>query len=117
MAESMVSKSVGLPHDPANIIRHRAFIAQSTRIDHADPAEGAPATLGEAFAIINSATHPTLDVLKLMVLAEAAGKTLYEGLADQVSNAAVQALLRHNGREETEHGMRLQQAADLLQAA
>ncbi len=76
--------------------------------------DGAPATLGEAFAIINSATHPTLDVLKLMVFAEAAGRTLYEGLADQVSNPAVQALLRHNGREELAHAHRVSRAIGKL---
>jgi rubrerythrin len=76
--------------------------------------EGAPATLGEAFAIINAATHPTLDVLRMMVLAEAAGKTLYEGLADQVPNAAVQALLRHNGREELAHAHRVSRAIGKL---
>ena len=76
--------------------------------------DGAPATLGEAFAIINSATHPTLEVLKLMVFAEAAGKTLYEGLAEQVSDPAVQALLRHNGREELAHAHRVSRAIGKL---
>lgn len=76
--------------------------------------DGAPATLGEAFAIINAATHPTLDVLQLMVLAEAAGKTLYEGMADQVALPAVQALLRHNGREELAHAHRVSRAIGKL---
>jgi len=76
--------------------------------------EGAPVSLGEAFAIINAATHPTLDVLRLMVFAEAAGKTLYEGLADQVDVPAVQALLRHNGREELAHAHRVSRAIGKL---
>lgn len=76
--------------------------------------EGAPASLGDAFAIINATTHPTLDVLKLMVFAEAAGKTLYEGMADQVDVPAVQALLRHNGREELAHAHRVSRAIGKL---
>ena len=76
--------------------------------------DGAPATLGEAFAIINSATHPTLDVLRLMVLAEAAGKTLYEDLAAQVPDDAVKALLCHNGREELAHAHRVSRAIGKL---
>jgi hypothetical protein len=76
--------------------------------------DGAPATLGAAFALINKATHPTLDVLKVMVLVEAAGKTLYEDIAEQVSNVAVQALLRHNGREELAHAHRVSRAIGVL---
>ena len=76
--------------------------------------EGAPVSLGDAFAIINAATHPTLDVLKLMVFAEAAGKTLYDGLADQIDVPAVQALLRHNGREELAHAHRVSRAIGRL---
>jgi len=76
--------------------------------------EGAPVSLGDAFAIINAATHPTLDVLRLMVFAEAAGKTLYESLADQVDVPAVQALLRHNGREELAHAHRVSRAIGKL---
>ncbi len=76
--------------------------------------ENAPATLGEAFAIINAATHPTLDVLRLMVLAEAAGKTLYEGMAETVPNEAVRTLLRHNGREELAHAHRVSRAIGVL---
>ena len=54
---------------------------------------GAPATLGEAFGLINSTTHPDLTVLKVMVLVEAAGKRLYEDMADQVADPAVKALV------------------------
>ncbi len=76
--------------------------------------EGAPPTLGEAFALINKTTHPTVDVFKLMVLVEAAGKLLYEDLASQVSDEAVKALLLHNGREELAHAHRVSRAIGKL---
>jgi hypothetical protein len=75
---------------------------------------GAPATLGEAFGLINATTHPGIDVLKVMVLVEAAGKRLYEDLADQVADPAVKALLCHNGREELAHAHRVARAIGAL---
>ena len=71
---------------------------------------GAPTTMGAAFAHINSVTSPSLDDLKVMVLLEAAGLTLYEGLAAETDNAAVVALLQHNGREELAHAHRVAKA-------
>ena len=75
---------------------------------------GAPATLGEAFGLINATTHPGVDVLKVMVLVEAAGKRLYEDLADQVVDPVVKALLCHNGREELAHAHRVARAIGAL---
>ena len=75
---------------------------------------GAPATLGEAFGLINATTHPSVDVLKVMVLVEAAGKRLYEDMADQVENPAIKALLCHNGREELAHAHRVARAIGAL---
>ena len=75
---------------------------------------GAPATLGEAFGLINATTHPDLTVLKVMVLVEAAGKRLYEDMADQVADPAIKALLCHNGREELAHAHRVAKAIGAL---
>ena len=40
--------------------------------------EGAPKSLGEAFGHIYTVQNPTVTDLKVMVLVEAAGQTLYE---------------------------------------
>lgn len=69
-----------------------------------------PATLGEAFARINAVTAPTIDDLKIMVLVEAAGLELYNGMAKGTDNAEVIALLHHNGREELAHAHRVAKA-------
>lgn len=71
---------------------------------------GAPATIAEAFAHINSVTAPTLDDLKVMVLLEAAGLDLYRGMSAGSDNPAVIALLEHNGREEMAHAHRVAKA-------
>ena len=72
--------------------------------------EGAPATLGEAFAYINSVTAPSLDDLKIMVLLEAAGLDLYKSTAAGTDDPAVLAILEHNGREEMAHAHRVSKA-------
>lgn len=71
---------------------------------------GAPATIGEAFAHINSVAAPTIDDLKVMVLLEAAGLELYRGMVPGTDNAEVAALLEHNGREELAHAHRVAKA-------
>jgi rubrerythrin len=71
---------------------------------------GAPQTLAEAFGHIGAVTKPSLLDMKVMVLAEAASQTLYEETAKGTDNAAVQALLRHNGREEMAHAHRVSKA-------
>jgi rubrerythrin len=72
--------------------------------------EGCPGTLFEAFAHIAAAEAPTVDTLKVMVMVEAAGKALYDDMALGTDNAEVQALLRHNGREELAHAHRVAKA-------
>jgi hypothetical protein len=72
--------------------------------------EGAPQTLGEAFAHINSVTAPTLDDLKVMVLLEAAGLELYRSIAVGAKDQGVADLLEHNGREELAHSHRVAKA-------
>lgn len=71
---------------------------------------GAPPTFGEAFGRISTIQAPTVDDLKMMVLVEAAGKTLYESMALGSDNARVKELLHHNGREELAHAHRVSKA-------
>ena len=71
---------------------------------------GAPLTLGAAFAHIYTVEKPSITDLKVMVLVEAAGLTLYEETAKATDNPEVQALLRHNGREEMAHAHRVSKA-------
>lgn len=75
---------------------------------------GSPQTLNEAFAHIYTVDAPTVDDLKVMVLVEAAGLTLYDETAKGTDNEAVQALLRHNGREEMAHAHRVAKAIKAL---
>ncbi|HMT43366.1 MAG TPA: ferritin-like domain-containing protein [Chakrabartia sp.] len=72
--------------------------------------EGAPATLGEAFARINAVTAPTVLDLKVMVLVEAAGQTLYDASAEGTDHPEVKRLLTENGIEEMKHAHRVSQA-------
>jgi rubrerythrin len=71
---------------------------------------GAPQTLGAAFAHIGSVVQPTVLDMKVMVLLEAAGQTLYDVTAQSTDNAEVQDLLRANGREEMAHAHRVSKA-------
>jgi rubrerythrin len=72
--------------------------------------EGAPQTLGEAFAHIGQVTAPTVRDLKIMVLLEAAGQTLYEKSAEGTDHDGVKALLIENGAEEMKHAHRVSAA-------
>lgn len=76
--------------------------------------QGAPQTLGEAFAHINTLTAPSITDLKVMVLIEAAGQTLYEVSAQGSGHEGVKALLIENGREEMKHAGRVSAAIKLL---
>jgi rubrerythrin len=58
----------------------------------------------------------TIEVLQALAQAEFNGENLYERWAATCENAQAAALFRLNGREEAEHGARLQQAAELLAA-
>lgn len=68
--------------------------------------EGAPATLGEAFAHIGRVTRPGVLDIKVMVLVEAAAMALYYKTAELTDDPAVKALLQRNGREEMRHAHR-----------
>lgn len=83
---------------------------------HQIPA-GSPATLGEAFKHINGLTNPSVDDLKVMVMLEAAGLQLYQGLAAGTDRADIHALLLHNGREELAHAHRVSKAIGKLSGA
>ena len=76
--------------------------------------DDAPKTLGEAFARINSVTAPTITDLKVMVLVEAAGQTLYEKSAEGATDPRVKALLIENGHEEMKHARRAAEVVKLL---
>jgi rubrerythrin len=56
----------------------------------------------------------TVEILQALAQTEFNGETLYERWAANCENAQAAALFRLNGREEAEHGARLQQAARLL---
>lgn len=53
--------------------------------------------------------------LRKLSEAEFSGEALYEGWAASIGNDEAAALLRANGKEETDHGNRLLQAAALLE--
>lgn len=76
--------------------------------------EGSPQTLGEAFGHIYTIEKPTINDLKVMVLVEAAGLTLYAETAKCTDNTEVQDLLNHNGREEMAHAHRVSKAIKAL---
>lgn len=55
--------------------------------------------------------------LPLIVQGELDGDAGYQRWADNEADPAVARLLRQNGREETQHGKRVQQVIELLEAA
>lgn len=57
----------------------------------------------------------TPEALRKLSAGEFGGEALYETWAASIDNAEAAALLRANGREETDHGNRLLQAAALLE--
>ena len=57
----------------------------------------------------------TPAALRKLAQTEFDGETLYEGWAANIGNAEAAALFRANGKEETDHGNRLLQAAALLE--
>jgi hypothetical protein len=75
---------------------------------------GSPQTLGEAFGHIYTIEKPTINDLKVMVMVEAAGMTLYEETAKATDHQGVKDLLLHNGREEMAHAHRVSKAIKAL---
>lgn len=56
----------------------------------------------------------TKEAFQGLADAELAGEDLYAGIAASFDNAEAKALFSQNGREEVQHGRRLQQAAAFL---
>ncbi len=71
---------------------------------------GVPHTLAEAFGHLATVESPRLDDLKMMVLIEAAGLSLYQHMATGTDHPGVIDLLHHNGREELAHAHRVSKA-------
>lgn len=76
--------------------------------------EGAPGQMHEAFSYIGGISSPTADDLRLMVLLEAAGETMYGAMADCLPDPEAAALLRASGRDERRHAQRVSEALGLL---
>lgn len=74
----------------------------------------APQTLGAAFKHIYAIDTATVDDLKVMVLVEAAGLTLYAHSAGGTDHPGVKDLLNANGREEMVHAGRVSKAIKAL---
>jgi hypothetical protein len=75
-----------------------------------------PAEVQQRFAIPLPDTIP-LDIFPAIVQAELDGDAGYQQWAEQESDPEVARLLRLNGREETRHGERVQQALAIVEAA
>ncbi len=73
-----------------------------------------PADFGAAFAKLSSLSKLEVEDMKLMILLETAGEPLYAALADGVQPEAAKRLLQQNGREETQHGKRVENVIELL---
>ncbi|WP_374531109.1 ferritin family protein [Novosphingobium sp.] len=83
---------------------------------------------GEDFTPPQPADHPylqdgplavppvTVESLRKLAQGEFGGEALYEGWAANTANAEAARLFRLNGKEETDHGNRLMEAAALLEA-
>jgi hypothetical protein len=54
--------------------------------------------------------------MRKLAQSEFAGEQLYQGWAANIGNADAAQQFRQNGKGETEHGQRLIEAADLLEA-
>jgi rubrerythrin len=75
-----------------------------------------PPEVQERFSIPLPDTIP-LEIFPAIVKAEIDGDAGYQQWADQETDPEVARLLRLNGREETKHGERVQQALAILEAA
>lgn len=79
-----------------------------------------PAPAAQDNPYLASGSFPFAEItpaaLRKLSAGEFSGEALYEGWATSIGNAEAAELLRANGREETDHGNRLLQAAALLEA-
>lgn len=92
--------------------RAAAVLKVLTGEDFTPPeADENPYLAGGAFPI----GELTPAALRKLAQTEFDGDALYEGWAASIGNAEAAALFRANGKEETDHGNRLLQAAALLE--
>lgn len=75
---------------------------------------GAPSNLADAFDHLASVRVPTVTDLTVMMLVEAAGKQMYDDLADGCADAGVRRLLQDSGRDEMVHAHRMAEVLQLL---
>lgn len=68
---------------------------------------GAPADMYEAFGYIGTVRKPTVTDLQLMVLLEAAGKVMYDAMADSAADASIKSLLAASANDELRHAERV----------
>ena len=80
---------------------------------HALP-PNAPENLYEAFDYIGSVRQPTVDDFRLMILLEAAGKDMYDALAESAPDPETRQLLIESGRDEYLHAERMAEVVTLL---
>lgn len=93
-------------------VRAAAALKALTGEDFTPPAaENNPYLAGGAFPI----GELTPAALRKLAQTEFDGETLYETWAASINNPEAAALFRANGKEETDHGNRLLQAAALLE--
>ncbi len=92
--------------------RAAAALKALTGEDFTPPeADANPYLAGGAFPI----GELTPEALRKLAQTEFDGETLYETWAASINNPEAAALFRANGKEETDHGNRLLQAAALLE--
>lgn len=106
-----------LHHNAAEEMKHARRVSDAIRVlgwgDFPAPAAADnPYLAGGALPL----SEVTPEAMRKLSVGEFGGEALYEGWAARIGNAAAAELLRANGREETDHGNRLLQAAALLEA-
>ena len=92
--------------------RAAAVLKVLTGEDFTPPEAGENPYLASGVFPIGELTPPAL---RKLAQTEFDGEALYEGWAASIGNDEAAALLRANGKEETDHGNRLLQAAALLE--
>lgn len=104
-----------LHHNAAEEMKHARRVAEALRLMGEDfpapAAEDNPYLAGGSFPL----SPVTPEALRKLAVGEFGGEALYEGWAANFADPAVADLLRANGREETDHGNRLMEAAALLE--
>jgi hypothetical protein len=107
-----------LHHNGAEEMKHACRVSEVIALlgggDFPAPAaQDNPYLAGGSFPF----SEVTPEALRKLSVGEFRGEALYECWAASIDNAQAGELLRANGREETDHGNRLLQAAALLESA